>query len=47
MKQIAQEAYGSEDFWGRVYDLNPKQRADEPLPAGTKVVLTSDAKIGE
>lgn len=47
MKEVAKAAYGDENMWGKIWDLNPTQRADEAMRPGTKILLPSDAKIGE
>ncbi len=47
MKEVAKAAYGDENMWGKIWDLNPTQRADEAMRAGTKILLPTDAKIGE
>ncbi len=47
MKEVAKAAYGDENLWGKIWDLNPTQRADEAMRAGTKILLPTDAKIGE
>lgn len=47
MKEVAKAAWGDENMWGKIWDLNPTQRADEAMRAGTKILLPTDAKIGE
>ena len=47
MKQIAAEAFGDENLWGRVFDLNRGLYPDRVVPEGTRVQLPSDAKVGE
>jgi nucleoid-associated protein YgaU len=46
-KEIAKRALGDENYWGQVWDLNRKHRADEPLPAGVRIRLPAESKIGE
>ena len=47
MKEVAKAAYGDENMWGKIWDLNPTQRPDEAMRPGTKILLPTDAKIGE
>ncbi len=47
IKDIAADAYGDERYWGTVWESNPKLTPDKPIPEGTKIVLTSQSKIGE
>ena len=47
LKELAKKALGDENYWGQIWELNPKLRADEPVPAGTKIKLPSDSRIGE
>jgi hypothetical protein len=47
LKEIAADAYGDEGRWGMVWDTNPKLVPDKVVPEGTKIYLTSQAKIGE
>jgi hypothetical protein len=47
MKELAKKALGDENYWGQIWELNPKLRADEPVPAGTKIKLPTDSRIGE
>lgn len=46
-KEIARRALGDENYWGQIWELNSKLRADEPVPAGTKIKLPAEAKIGD
>jgi nucleoid-associated protein YgaU len=46
-KDIARAAYGTDQDWQRVFDLNPQFSAGAVLPPGTKVRLSSDAKVGQ
>ncbi|MFO0935952.1 MAG: hypothetical protein U0798_05480 [Gemmataceae bacterium] len=46
-KEIARQAYGSEDDWQRVFNLNSRYSADAVIPANTKIKLTNDARIGQ
>ena len=45
-RDIARLAYGSDQEWQRVFDLNQTYSSDAVLPAGTKVWLSADAKVG-
>ncbi len=47
LREIAADAFGNEDLWGKVWDTNPKLVPDKVVPEGTKIYLTSQAKIGE
>jgi len=47
LKQLARDAFGDENLWGQIWEMNPKLRADEPIAGGTRIKLPSDAKIGE
>jgi hypothetical protein len=47
IKEIAADAYGDEARWGVVWESNPKLVPDKAIPEGTKIYLTSQAKIGE
>lgn len=46
MKGVAREAFGDENLWARVWDLNPKFRPDEVLTEGTSLHLPSNSRIG-
>ena len=46
-REIAKQAYGTDQEWQRVFDLNQTYPADAKLPAGTRVRLTADAKVGQ
>lgn len=46
LKELARRAFGDENLWGPIWEMNPKLRADEPVPGGTQVRLPADAKIG-
>ena len=46
-REIAKLAYGSDQEWQRVFDLNQTYPSDAMLPAGTRVRLTADAKVGQ
>jgi hypothetical protein len=47
MRGVAKAAFGDDQQWAKVWDLNPKYRPDEVLPEGTKLLLPSDAKAGK
>jgi hypothetical protein len=46
IRQIAADAYGDENFWGKVWDNNPNLSPSGVIPEGTKLTLSSDARIG-
>jgi hypothetical protein len=46
-REIAKQAYGTDQEWQRVFDLNQTYPSDATLPAGTRVRLTADAKVGQ
>jgi hypothetical protein len=46
-REIARKSHGDESLWGPVWELNSKLRADEPVPAGTRIKLPADSRIGE
>lgn len=46
-REIAKQAYGNDQEWQRVFDLNLNYPADAKLPTGTRVRLTGDAKVGQ
>jgi hypothetical protein len=43
---VAKEAFGDELEWRKVWDENPKYSPDELIPAGTRLLLPPDAKVG-
>jgi hypothetical protein len=47
LKEISKKALADENLWGQIWELNPKLRADEAVPAGTRVKLPSDSRIGD
>lgn len=47
LKEISRQAFGDENLWGQIWEMNPKLRADEPVPGGTKVKLPDNARIGD
>ncbi|CAN5309001.1 hypothetical protein BH11PLA2_BH11PLA2_49030 [soil metagenome] len=47
LKEIAKKSLGDENLWGQIWELNPRLRADEAVPAGTRIKLPGDSKIGD
>jgi hypothetical protein len=47
MKQVAAAAFGDENLWGVVFDHNRGLYPDRVIPAGTRLTLPPDARIGE
>jgi hypothetical protein len=45
-RELSKEAYGSEQEWQRIFNLNPNYSSDATIPAGTRIRLTADARIG-
>jgi nucleoid-associated protein YgaU len=39
MRGVAKAAFGDDQQWSKVWDLNPKYKPDEVLPEGTKLLL--------
>src|SRR5262249_23287421 len=45
MRQIARETLNNGDLWFEVYRLNGKFNPEQPVPAGTVLLLPANAKV--
>jgi hypothetical protein len=45
-RELAKDAFDNEQDWQRIFDLNPSYSSDARLPAGARVRLPADARIG-
>jgi hypothetical protein len=43
---VAEDVFGDRKQWQRVWDANPRLDPNAPLPAGTSLMLPSDARAG-